>query len=47
MAAPAKNPQSLPGVRKLIKKVNAAKTIDAADCGTIFMVKTNHFSLNN
>ena len=33
------NAQSLPGVRKLIKKVNDAKSIDAADCGAIFMVK--------
>ena len=38
MAAPAQYPQSLPGVRKKIAKITAAKTIDVADCGTLFMV---------
>ena len=39
MAAPAKNPQSLPGVRLKIKKIERSASIDAADCGTVFMVK--------
>ena len=32
------NAQSLPGVRKLIKKIGAATTVDVADCGVIFKV---------
>ena len=38
MAAPTKVPQSLPGLRKKVKRITAAYSVDVAECGFVFMV---------